>query len=311
LQKKVLVIYYSQSGQLKAVLDSVLSGVDSPDIALTTVQIKPKRAFSYPWGFFEFMSIFPECVYMDGCEVEKISVDGDFDLAILAFQPWFLSPSLPISGFLKTEEAALLLEGKPVITLIACRNMWIMAEEKIKKSLQNIKAKLIGNAVLIDRGSSLATFITTPRWMFTGKKDALWGLFPPAGVSEDEIAKASRFGTAIKDSLLCGKLDENILKGLKAANSDRGLIKSEEIGHKSFLIWGKIIKKLSAPYSIQRNIAVSLYLVFLLLLIVTVVPINMLLQKLLARFGAAKIDAKKAYYDAPSGCDDFRMKDFI
>jgi len=310
VQKKVLAIYYSQSGQLKAALDSVLGGLQDSNIVVTTVELKPRKAFPYPWGFFEFMGIFPECVYMDGCELEPLNVGGEYDLVILGYQPWFLSPSLPVSGFLKSEEASTLLRDKPVMTLIACRNMWLMAQEKVKKSLSNIGAKLIANAVLIDGGSSLATFVTTPRWMFTGKKYALWGMFPPAGVTEDEIRKARRFGVAIREALADGELDESVLRGLKAADADKGLIKSEEIGHKSFLIWGRLIKKLSVPYSLGRKIAVSFYLVFLILLIMTVVPINMVLQRLLAKLFRGKVDAKKAYYDAPSGCDDFRMKDF-
>jgi hypothetical protein len=311
LQKKVLAVYYSQSGQLKEVLDSVLGSMKDANIHIEVVEIKPKKAFPYPWSFFDFMGIFPECVYMDGCETESVEPRGGFDLIILAYQPWFLSPSLPISGFLKTDEAAILLSDKPVITLIACRNMWIMAQEKIKKTLEKLNAKLIGNIVLVDQGSSLATFITTPRWMLTGRKDALWGILPQAGVAKNEIRNASRFGVAIKESLLKNELNEDVLKGLKAADSDKELIRSEEIGHKSFLIWGKLVKTLSTPNTIARKISVSIYLVFLVLLIVTIVPINMVLQRLLSKFLTNNTDSKKAYYDAPSGCENFRMKDFV
>ncbi len=48
--------------------------------------------------------------------------------------------------------------------------MWIMAQEKVKVLLKELEATLIDNVVLIDKGSSLETFITTPRWMLTGKK---------------------------------------------------------------------------------------------------------------------------------------------
>lgn len=310
MQKKVLVIYYSQSGQLESVIDSILNGLEDKTIEIKKVAIKPKKQFAFPWNFFDFMSIFPECVYMDKCEVELLGVEEDFDLVLLGYQPWFLSPSLPISGFLKSNEAKMVLHNKPVVTVIACRNMWLMAQEKVKKELNNLGARLIANAVLIDQGSSLATFITTPRWMFTGKKEPFLDIFPPAGIAKDEIKSASRFGFAIKNAIQKSVLDDSILKGLKAASSDKKLIKSEEIGHKSFLIWGKLIKKISSPNTIQRKAAVSVYLVFLILLIITVVPINMLLQQLLSPLLKAKTDIKKEYYDKPSGDDDFRMKEF-
>lgn len=170
LQKKILVLYYSQTGQLRDILDSILDGAKDENISITIKTLLPKKHFPYPWSFFSFFDIFPECVYMEGCEIEPVGLESDFDLVILGYQPWFLSPSLPISGFLKTKEAATLLANKPVITVIGCRNMWIMAQEKLKKALHNINAKLIDNIVLIDQGSSMATFFTTVRWMFTGKK---------------------------------------------------------------------------------------------------------------------------------------------
>ena len=37
--------------------------------------------------------------------------------------------------------------------------------EKVKVLLKELEATLIDNVVLIDKGSSLETFITTPRWM--------------------------------------------------------------------------------------------------------------------------------------------------
>lgn len=305
------MLYYSQSGQLKDVLSSIIQGIG--ESALITIrEIKPKKAFPYPWKFFSFFEIFPECVYMDGCDVESINIEDEFDLVVLGYQPWFLSPSLPISGFLKTAEAKTILSGKPVITVIGCRNMWIMAQEKIKKALSKLNAVLIDNVVLIDQGNSLATFITTPRWMFTGKKDKCCGILPKAGIAEEEIRQAARFGRAIKHALENNeeKTKNSILSGLKAVEVNEKIVKSEEIGHRSFLIWGKIIKTLSMPASKRRKALLIGYISFLLTLIITIVPLNMGVQFLLRKLSPNAINAKKRYYEQPSGSEDFRLKDF-
>lgn len=128
MQKKVLVLYYSQSGQLKEVLNSIVSGIDS-DATVTLQEIKPTKEFPYPWKFFSFFDIFPECVYMDGCEVNKLNLHDDYDLILLGYKPWIVSTPLLISGFLKTDEAKRLFKNKTNITILACRNMWIMAQE--------------------------------------------------------------------------------------------------------------------------------------------------------------------------------------
>jgi hypothetical protein len=170
--KRVLVLYYSQTGQLSSVVESFTAPLkNSNEIEVIYQPIEPKKSYPFPWGFIAFFDAFPESIYMDGCEIKELDIelDDEFDLVILAYTIWFLSPSIPISGFLNSKYSKV-LKDKPVITLIACRNMWIMAQEKIKKRLAELGATLIDNVVLVDRGSSLATFITTPRWMLTGKK---------------------------------------------------------------------------------------------------------------------------------------------
>ena len=89
--------------------------------------------------------------------------DEDFDLIIVFYQVWFLAPSLPVTAFLQHPLAGVLFNNKPVITVIACRNMWLKAQEKMKMMLTHLGARLIDNVVLFDRGNVFATLITTPR----------------------------------------------------------------------------------------------------------------------------------------------------
>ena len=42
----------------------------------------------------------------------------------------------------------------------------------------------VDNVVVTHQGPPLATFVTTTRALFTGKRDRLWGIFPPAGIPE-------------------------------------------------------------------------------------------------------------------------------
>jgi hypothetical protein len=180
--------------------------------------------------------------------------------------------------------------------------MWIMAQEKVKTMLSDLQARLVDNIVLVDQGSSLATFVTTPRWMLTGKKDSLWGIFPPAGVSQAEITNAKRFGEAIKKALKQNDtITEPTCKDLGAVDVDEKLINSEKIATKSFMIWGKLIRKLGKPGDRKRKPVVMLYVVFLLLIIVTVVPLNMIIQSIRRKLNKEKVMQEKQYYEKPSG----------
>jgi len=312
--KKVLVVQYSQTGQLSRIVSSISNPLMESDVVdVTTVTIEPAQAYPFPWDFFSFFDVFPESVYLDPPAIKDIDIDAnqDFDLIILAYQVWFLSPSLPITAFIKSETGNKLLKGKPVITVIGCRNMWVMAQQTMKTLLHEAGASLIDNIVLVDQGSALASFVTTPRWLFTGKKDAFSG-FPAAGVSAQDIRRACRFGFAIVKGLASDqeKTDQPLLKGLQAVTADSGLIQSEKVGYRSFRIWGKLLRKVGKSGAVARKPVLVIYLVFLILMIVTVVPVNMLLKRILAPLLKKKQTQLQKQYELPSGSGAERMDEF-
>jgi len=313
--KKVLVLYYSQTGQLTDVAKSFAAPLQADEnVELVYQAIEPKKPFPFPWGKLEFFDIFPESVYMDGCDIkefDEVNEEDNFDLVILAYTVWFLSPSLPISGFFNSKYAKL-LENKPVITLIACRNMWVMAQEKVKAKLKELNATLIDNVVLTDQGGNFATFITTPRWMWTGRKNAFWGL-PKAGVSPSEIKDASRFGHALVEALNNNleKEKKPLLQGLEAVKVDNRLIGSEKIATKSFKIWGGLIRKVGTTGDNARVPVLFLYFLFLVSLIIIVVPINTIVKPIFRKLNHKRVAQESAYFEEPSGSDSTRMKEYV
>jgi len=301
----VLLIQYSQSGQLTDVARSVIAPLLAPDIEVTIETLRPKTPFPFPWPFFQFFDTFPSAVYMDGCELEPLKADLDkqFDLVILAYQVWFLSPSIPVTGFLKSVEGQRLLKGKPVVTLIACRDMWLMAQEQVKVLLDKAGASLVGNIALVDEAGTAASFFATPAWVLSGNKGPhLFGLIPRAGVKPEQIVAAKRFGDRIAN-VLTGKrpIDEGLLQGLGAVRVNEKLIASERTARRSFLIWGKLFRSLGPTGAAARKPLILFYFVFLFTLIVTFLPLSILIKRLLAPFAKARVASQKAYFAYPSG----------
>lgn len=302
--KKILVLYYSQSGQLQRVLGRLKDGLLAGDeeVQCDVREIVPVTPYPYPWPFYRFFNVFPEAVTLDGCAVKPVDLADQYDLIVLGYTIWFLSPSLPVTGFLQSNQAKILFAGKPVVTVIACRDMWLIGQEKMKSLLAGLGARLLDNVVLTDQGKSIYTFVTTPRWMLTGKKDRFW-FFPKAGVAEEEIHRADRFGRRLAESLAAGKEtgETPLLSDLGAVNVNGKLIATERIAHRSFLIWSRLIKKAGPQNSRGRNMVITIYAVFLLCLVLTVVPLNMLVRRLLSPFGRKKLARAVEYYEQPSG----------
>ena len=306
--RKILVIRYSQTGQLSRISESIVAPLlNQPDIQVDYLTLKPVKDFPFPWPFFKFFHVFPETVKMTPQELEPISQEimttaQDYDLVILAYQVWFLSPSLPISSFLQSEQGQSLIKNKPVVTVIGCRGMWLSAQEKMKSLLESLNARLIDNVALTDDCGAAFSFLATPLWMFTGRKKA-YSWTPKAGVSEDDISNAKRFGIAIKKRLLRddSAITGPMLTGLGAVTINEKFIASERVGQHSFAIWSKIIGFIGPMHSFRRSCGILLYATFLFTLILTVVPISVLVKKIIKPFSKQRTQQQKAYFAKPSG----------
>jgi hypothetical protein len=268
--------------------------------------LAPQTPYPFPWPFLEFFDTFPETVHERPRPLRPLKARSDeaFDLVILAYQVWFLSPSQPMTAFLQGPEAARWLRGTPVVTLIVCRNMWLMAQETVKRRLSDLGAHLIDNVVLTDRAHSAATFISTPLWMLTGRRGPfLGGAVPAAGVPAEDIEAASRFGRALAAGLpsFDRAHPHPLLAGLGAVSVNERLIASEAIGHRSFRIWGRVLMALGRPGSVPRRIVLCVYILFLAAMILTVAPLGALLKRILAPWTRERIARQRAYFAAPSG----------
>ena len=306
---RILVLHFSQTGQLTRAVQSMLAPLRAhADVELVWQDLEPVEPFPFPWGIARFFDTFPECVHLDPPPIKPVGFNAAtrFDLIIVAYQVWFLSPSMPITAFLQSE-AARVLRDTPVITFIACRNMWLSAQEKMKTLIAGQGGRLIDNVVLTDQGPPWSTFVTTPRWLLTGKKNGFWGIFPPAGVSAPEIAAAARFGKALLEALPLLNSGQPLLMGLRAANVLPGYIAGEKIAHRSFWIWGKLLRALGKPGTAVRRAVLMVYILFLIAMILTVMPISILVRALLRPVLKARLDNAVARLEAPSGSGAERM----
>src|SRR5690606_24264621 len=173
--------------------------------------------------------------------------------------------------------------------------------EKLKARLDALGARLVDNVVLTDECGSAVSFLSTPLWMFSGRRQR-FACIPRAGISDAAIADAQRFGVAIGKRLAeDGAIDQPMLRGLGAVKVDEKLIASERVGSRSFKVWGTLLAALGPQHSLRRRAGLIVYIVFLLSLILTVVPVTALLKKLLSPLTRARIQREKAYFAAPSG----------
>ena len=281
--KKVLVVYYSQSGQLLDISKNVTKELeDSNEVDLSFYEIKLKKDYPFPWDKKTFYNTFPETFLQVPTELVDLNnpiLKEKYDLIILSYQVWYLSPSIPINSFLTSEIAKSLLKNTSVITVIGCRNMWIMAQEKMKKLLVQNQANLVGNIALVDRHINHISVITILHWMMKGVKTRFLGVFPKPGVSDKDIEESTKFGSVILKNLL-----QNNYNNLQNELLEKGAIKI-----KPFLIvmdkranilfgkWANFINSKGVANSDKRQPFIKLFSIYLSVAIWLIAPIVFLL----------------------------------
>ena len=299
--KKILVIYFSQTGQAKQALDATLKTFEeNPNYQLDCHLIKPKKAFPYPWSYTQFFDVFPETVQGVPCEIEPLNIDTsiNYDLVVIAYQPWFLSVCVPISSFLQSAQATALLANKPVITIINCRNMWLGAQEKMKKQLVHLKSNLVGNITYVDKSANLISLITVLAFVLKGTKENFMGIFPKYGVTESDLKKAPEFGNCILKQFESNQLNtlQLALNELGALSIKGNLLLMEGRGKALFPLYANYISKKGTQGSEQRKTRVRIFGIVLPTAILLLSPIITVLSRLAPLLAKRKFDKEIAYY---------------
>lgn len=296
--KSVLVIYYSQSGQLESIARNIAKPlVNSAEIQVTFHEIQLEKPFPFPWNKEAFFDAFPESFLQIPTPLKPIPqeiLNTQYDLILLNYQVWYLTPSIPINSFLKSPEAKILLDNTPVVTINGSRNMWIMAQEKVKTLLQKNNAKLVGNIALVDRAPNLISVITIVEWLFSGIKKNYLGIFPLPGVSDKDINGASKFGDVILSNLkqnTLTKIQEQLV-AIEAVKISSYLVKVDKTANKIFSKWSNflITKKKS------RKNWLKVFNLYLLLAIWLISPIVYILHVFMYPFKKNKIKRETQYY---------------
>ncbi len=300
---KVLVVTYSQSGQLEDIVAQV-THLFKGEVELVVERLAPEPEYPFPWKGIDFYDTMPECVQMIPGKLKPFSFDCNesFDLIILGYPVWFLSPPIPVTSFLKSKEAAQVMNNTPVITVIGSRNMWVNAQEEIKRMIAANGGKLSGNISLRDRHNNLLSVVTIIYWMGTGKKDKYLGIFPNPGISESDIIGARRFSLPILEALK--SRDFNSLQGelisLKAVELDANVVSTENKGKKIFKLWASFILKKGGAGDPARVFRLELFKYYLLFVIFVVSPLVSLVFYLTYPLLYHRIKLKMKYYQSVS-----------
>jgi hypothetical protein len=231
---RAVVYLYTQTGQLREVAAAMTAPMKASGWDIRWVDIVPRETFPFPWPIRRFFGVFARAVDSE-THVELVEPPDGFraapdELVILAYQVWYLAPSLPIRSLVRRYPET--VEGRDVVALVACRNMWYSAMIEMSQLLRCAGARRLDAVAAIDTRPSSTTLVTTLRWLLTGRREPfLW--FGRAGIGEDELARVAQVGRRIAGSRQCPLDAAPVVPALAAADLLAGNI---------FRRWGKLVR---------------------------------------------------------------------
>lgn len=295
MDKKVLAIYYTQSGQMSDIINSFTTPIAKAGAIVEKVIVKPVAEYTFPWKGNQFFSVMPDCVLSVPTALQPFELkEKAYDLIILGYQPWFLSPSIPSNSLLNHPDFKAVLKDTPAVTISAGRNMWLNAYVRVRRSIKDAGASLVGNVALVDKHSNPISFITIFYWMLTGKKERYLNIFPKPGVAEEDINNTSMFGTTVAKYLVTDQwqgLQQELLDQ-KAVVVKYPLMFIEGKAKFIFAAWARFIakRKNKAPW-------ISAFKYYLFVALFLGAPVLLTLDAIFIRpFSAKRIRAKKQNY---------------
>jgi hypothetical protein len=295
MSKKVLAIYYSQSGQLTEIIDNLTAPLIESGTSVEKLQVKPKIEYPFPWTGTRFFAVMPDCVLGVPGELEPLETkENKYDLIILGYQAWFLSPSIPSNSILNHPAFRNIAKNTPVLTITGARNMWISAMERVKKSLHESGAKLVGNIALVDNHPNPISFVTIFHWMFSGKKDRYLNIFPKPGVADEDIAHTKVFGSILQEHLNKAEWEgmQTALVDQKAVRIKYNLMFIESKAKRIFALWARFIVKRK-----KRTAWLVVFKYYLLIALFIAAPIILTVDAIFFKpFLSGRIKRQKQYY---------------
>jgi hypothetical protein len=293
--KKVLAIYYSQSGQLADIVHQLTAPLIELGASVETVRVEPVPAYPFPWTTERFYSVMPDCVLGVTTGLAPFTLkETAYDLIVLGYQAWFLYPSIPVNTLLHEPAFRQVMNNTPVVTITGARNMWLNTFLELKKQIHSAGGRLVGNIALVDRHPNHISFFTILHWLMGGKKDRYLKIFPLPGVSAADIAHASAYGKTLMPCLLQNEwsdLQPELIRQ-KAVNTRYSLVLLESIAIPTYEKWARFIVKRK-----KRKAWLTVFRYYLLFSLFVAAPILLAFNAVLIKpFSSKRMKDKRSHY---------------
>lgn len=212
---QVLVISYSFTGQTGRIVEEVSRSLEKGGHTVSRAPLRLVHSYPFPAPPSMLLQLLQQSL-RGQWPVEPLEpLDADlslpYDLVIIGYQPWYMTPSVPVHSFLKSD-AARVLRGKPVVGLVSCRAEFRRACGLFQKGVEAVGGQVVEQRVWVDQDARPTNLLSLVHMLKNGhdpEGGPLKRLLKPFGVGPAGLARAQSYGEALSTRLKLGPLSRD------------------------------------------------------------------------------------------------------
>lgn len=210
---KVLLLYYSYTGQAQKVLDAAgeVFAERGFEVHRAPIEFTDPR-YAERFSRFPMRKVWPDFLGMLPAQTLRATGDirtpdevrnGNYDLICIGSPTWWRNLSMPLRSFLTSHEARPLLDGTPFAVFVVCRRYWRENLTAVRKLAQKKGGRFIGSIHFEYPGSQVRSMLSLTSYLGSGEyKDRYLGVrIPTTNVSTDQLEETRRFAAKLADQV--------------------------------------------------------------------------------------------------------------
>lgn len=210
---RVLLVYYSYTGQTQKVLDAAAEVLRDRGCEVTVAPIEfVDPQYSEPFTRFPMRSVWPDMFSVFKAqgkgETGEIRTpdavrDGRYDLVIFGSPTWWRTVSMPLRSFLQSPDAKALLDGTPYAVVTVCRRYWRENHEAVRELADKAGGRFVDSIHFEYPGGQLTSMLSLTSYLGSGEyKDRYLGVkIPTTNISAGQVDQARSFAGRLADRL--------------------------------------------------------------------------------------------------------------
>ncbi len=211
--KRVLLLYYTYSGQSKKVLEAAgqVFRERGFDVHEAPIEFTDGR-FAERFSRFPMRRVWPDMLSILAAQTRRSCGDirtpdqvrdNEYDLICIGSPTWWQTVSMPLRSFLASGEARKLLADKPFAVFVVSRHDWKRNVAEVRELAERQGGRYVDEIHFTYPGDQIRSMLSLTSYLGSGEyRDRYLGVpIPPTNVQPEQLRQARSFAAGLADRL--------------------------------------------------------------------------------------------------------------